>query len=165
MSRSLAPVVVADASPLIGLAKIGKLKLLEALFQQLLIPGAVEGELCLDSGRPGARHLAEAKMAGWLVTKQVFDVPKHLTFTVDQGEAEAITLAIQESALLLIDESKGRLAATSEGVRIFGTGAMLIRAKERGLIDCVSELLIELTEIGYHFSIALQQEILKRAGE
>jgi predicted nucleic acid-binding protein len=79
-----------------------------------------------------------------------------LTFTVDQGEAEAITLAIQESALLLIDESKGRLAATS---------AVLIRAKELGLIDSVGEVLVELTEIGYHFSIALQQQILKRSGE
>lgn len=158
-------IVVADASPLIGLAKIGRLTLLQQLVLQILIPGAVEKELCLDSMRPGSKILAEAKRDGWLVSAQVGEVPHHLTATVNLGEAEAITLAKQESALLLIDESKGRVAASSEGVRIFGTGVVLIRAKSLDLIPTVAEPLKALSEVGYHFSLGLQQEILRRAGE
>lgn len=159
------PLIVADASPLIGLAKVNRLGLLRQLFQGLLIPEAVERELCLDSPRPGARVLAVAKSEGWLTSVSVENVPAHLLATVDPGEAEAITLARRRSALLLIDEWRGRVAATSEGVRIFGTGAVLLRAKERGFLPTVAETLGELTSVGYRLSGALQAEILRRAGE
>ena len=50
-SASRQIVVVADASPLIGLAKIARLDLLQRLFGKVLIPEAVERDLCLGSGR------------------------------------------------------------------------------------------------------------------
>ncbi|MFT4638758.1 MAG: putative nucleic acid-binding protein [Verrucomicrobiales bacterium] len=165
MSETSVRVVVADASPLIGLAKIGRLTLLEQLFQEILIPRGGEKELCLDSTRPGSKNLAEAMKKGWIASVQVGDLPRHLTSTVDLGEAEAIVLAKQELALLLVDETKGRVAATSEGLKIFGTGAVLILAKASGLIPTVAEPLRELSGVGYHLSIALQKEILRRAGE
>jgi predicted nucleic acid-binding protein len=159
------PVIVADASPLIGLAKIGQLDLLRRLFGELWIPEAVERELCLGSSRPGSQVMAEAVAAGWIKSKKVSNIPGYLLAVVDRGEAEAITLAKQESGLLLIDESRGRTASVSEKVVIFGTGAVLLRAKSLGYIPDVSEPLRQLSEAGYRLSARLCQEIRRRAGE
>ncbi len=156
---------MADASPLIALARIERLGLLQQLFGKVLIPKAVERELCLDSGRPGSRTLSAAKQDGWVQTEDVREAPSALKSTVDQGEAEAIILAKRHSALLLIDETRGRAAARSEGVRVFGSGTVLIRAQQEGLVPKVAPELRKLSAAGYHLAISLQKEILRQAGE
>jgi len=157
--------VVADAGPLIGLARIGRLELLRHLFRHVLIPDSVAVELCMGSGLPGATALAAAKDKGWLKILPVTDVPAHLSAAVDRGEAEAIVLAKRKAAPLLIDESSGRTAARSEGVIVFGTGAVLIRAKEAGLILDVRHDMDALLQARYRMSNALRTKILQLAGE
>lgn len=165
MKRSLSQVVVADAGPLIGLAIIGGMPWLEKLFQGVLIPEAVEAELRLGSDMPGAVALAASRRQGWLKVAQVVDIPARLTNTIDLGEAEAIMLAKQNAALLLIDEIRGRMAARSEGVQVFGTGAVLLKAKEFNFIRNVRPNLDLLTQAGYRLSSSLQREILRLANE
>lgn len=164
-SASRPVVVVADASPLIGLARIARLGLLKQLFAQVLIPKAVERELCLDSGRPGSQVLSAARHEGWIEVEEVSGVPAALEATVDQGEAEAITLAKRHAALLLIDETRGRAAARSAGVLVFGSGTVLIKAKQEGFLTEVAPELGNLSAAGYHLSLSLQKEILRQAGE
>ncbi|MFB1486567.1 MULTISPECIES: hypothetical protein [unclassified Thiocapsa] len=53
-------IVVADAGPLIALARIERLALLFALYGSVVVPGAVLAELCVGSDRPGARVLSAA---------------------------------------------------------------------------------------------------------
>lgn len=165
MKRLPRQVVVADTGPLIGLAVIGGLSWLEKLFQEVLIPEAVEEELRLGSDMPGAVALAAARRQGWLKVAQVADVPDYLTSTIDLGEAEAIMLAKRNVALLLIDESRGRMAARSEGVQVFGTGTVLIKAKECKFIRNVRPHLDMLAQAGYRLSAALRHEILRLANE
>jgi len=165
MKLSKSTTVVADAGPLIALAIIDRLDLLRRLFRCVLIPNAVATELHLGSSRPGAQALAAARHAGWLAVVPVPDVPDRLLATVDRGEAEAIVLAQRESALLLIDESRGRTAARSENVRLFGTGAVLVRAKEKRLIPEVRTELDALQKAGYRISNVLRAEIVRLAGE
>jgi predicted nucleic acid-binding protein len=114
---------------------------------------------------PGARALAAARDQGWLQVVRVVDVPARLLAAVDRGEAEAIVLAKQKRAPLLIDESRGRIAAASESVRVFGSGVVLIRAKEQGLIHEVGPALDALSKAKYRLSYALRREILRLAGE
>lgn len=158
-------IVVADASPMIGLAIIGALPWLEKLFREVLIPDAVAAELRLESDMPGAKALADARKQGWLKMVSVIDIPSNLLATVDGGEAAAITLAKQKRLPLLIDESRGRVAARSEGVRIFGSGAVLLKAKERQIIRHVQPHLDALTRAHYRLSEQLRREILRLAGE
>jgi predicted nucleic acid-binding protein len=158
-------VVVADAGPLIGLAKIGSIELLHRLFGSVLIPEAVAAELHLDTPLPGALALNLARKQGWLKIQEVSAVPRRLLETVDRGEAEAITLASSRHARLLIDERIGRAAAKAEGVTIFGTGAVLIKAKQAGLITSVRTELKALTDYGYRLSDALQRELLRLVHE
>jgi predicted nucleic acid-binding protein len=165
MRGSASTAVVADVGPLIGLAKIGRLDLLRRLFRRVLIPGGVETELRIESSRPGSLALAAAREAGWLAVVPVPHVPARLLAVLGRGEAEAIVLAERESALLMIDESRGRVAARIEGVRIFGTGAVLIEAKRRKLIQEAGPVLDALQDAGYRISSALHTEISRLAGE
>ena len=57
-------VVVADAGPLIGLARIDRLSVLASLYGCVLIPELVLAELQVDSDRPGARALSAALAQG-----------------------------------------------------------------------------------------------------
>lgn len=57
-------IVVSDATPLIALAKIGQLRLLQELFGGILIPRMVYDEVVTNSsGRPGAD---EIRLAEWI---------------------------------------------------------------------------------------------------
>ena len=157
--------IIADTGPLIVLAIAGELQLLQHLFEQALIPEAVCGELCIRSSRSGAAALAAALNAGWLKTVTSDPPAKRLLHTLDRGEAEAITLAGSTSLPLLIDETRGRIAARREGIRIFGTGSLLLQAKRQKLIPLVEPILNRMQESGYRISTPLRNEILKRAGE
>lgn len=161
----MSQIVVADAGPLIALARTGHLPLLKHLFKRVLIPKAVADELELSSDRPGARTLAQAiTPRGWLVVKPVH-VDRPLTLALGPGETEAILLASHENALLLIDDRKGRRAATSAGIKVIGTGRVLIAAKHQGLLESVSDALDQLAEAGYRISDALVQRLRELAGE
>ncbi len=109
-------------------------------------------------------------VAGWLEEKGIDT--DHLTRLpatprLDEGEREAITLALDTpGTLLLIDEIKGRAVATRLGVAVTGTIGVLLKAKQRKLIPAVRPLLDELrSQTNYHLSPALVAAALKAADE
>ncbi len=64
-----------------------------------------------------------------------------LTLTLGQGEAEAIVLAQECRAdLILLDEKLGRAAAEHLGLRVTGLIGVLIEAKRRGFVDDAAAL-------------------------
>lgn len=160
--------VIADAGPLVGLAKIGTLGILRDLYQEILIPPAVFDELRVSESRPGSGALLEAVRLQWLicVKPQPTQDLQSLRLLVDPGEAEAIVLAAQRAArFLLIDDKQGRTLAKSRGLRIVGTGGVLLAAKEHKLIERVSPVLEQLAAGGYRLSVSLVKVILQLAGE
>ena len=159
--------IVADAGPLIRLAVAGRVDILHALFEQILIPQAVLEELQLEASRPGSFALSKAKDAGWLCSEDVpesTDMAK-LAELLDRGEAEAIVLAQSKAARLLIDERKGRVVARRRGVTVIGTGGVLLLAKREDVIAQIAPVLDELASHGYRLSDGLQRELLDLAGE
>ena len=91
---------------------------------------------------------------------------KTLLSTLDKGEAEAIALAKQEASdILLIDELLGRKIAKKHGLKVIGTGGILVEAKRRGLIPLLKPMLDELIKYRYRIDVNLYNEMLKRAGE
>jgi predicted nucleic acid-binding protein len=99
------PEAISNASPLIQLAKIGKLSLLAQLHPRVLIPTAVHREVVTaGGGRPGAEAVARAVADGWLVPAAAPEdrVLKMLREQLDGGEAEAIRLALEPPPVVVL---------------------------------------------------------------
>lgn len=160
-------VVVADAGPLIGLARIRRLDILHALYGSILVPAQVLGELRIDEQRHGSQELFDALESDWIDSVDVeIDTAEPLARLLDPGETAAILLAEQHRArFLLIDEVRGRHIAHSRNIPVVGTGGVLIAAKRSGLIDRVAPILEQLGDQGYWLSKGLRQRLLELAGE
>jgi predicted nucleic acid-binding protein len=159
-------IVVANSGPLIALARIGHLDLLQSLYGQLRIPPAVRDEVIASGrGRPGA---VEVDSAPWIQTVKTRDATavQLLRERLDAGESAAIVLAIELRAdLLLIDEARGRRVAEARGLSQIGTLGTLLLAKKRGLVTAVTPLLDALTAAGFRLGPELYQAVQRLAGE
>jgi predicted nucleic acid-binding protein len=158
-------IVVSATSPITNLAAIGQLDLLRQIYGRVIVPEAVFQELTAVGGHhPGA----VAQQLDWIETRAVSNrlLVNALRVELDKGEAEAIALAQELAAdLLLIDEHLGRAAATRLGVRIIGLLGVLIEAKHRGLIQEIKPLVDTLMSLGFHVKQDLYQRVLQAAGE
>jgi len=160
--------VVADAGPLIGLARVGLLDLLRLLYGTVLIPIQVLDELQISEDRPGSLALRAAVQAGWLQSVLVASSEEleALGLALGAGEASAILLAGQSPCrFLLLDERRGRAVAKRRDLRVVGTGGVLLTAKQQGLLDRVSVALDRLAGSGYRLAPELRNQILILAGE
>ncbi len=93
------PGTVSNSTPLIHLAKIGKLELLRDFFGTVLIPQAVFDE-CVTEGR-GYEDAMLLSQTRWLTVKPASGVNlvKLLNVDLDRGEAEAIVLALEQHTI------------------------------------------------------------------
>ena len=160
--------VVADTGPLIALARVGHLDLLNRSYERVVVPPAVHAEFALDSDRPGARVLAGAFDAGRITVEAVTDLAlgRELARVLGPGEAEAIALAEQEGArFLLVDDARARRIARSREISIVGVAGILLAAKARREVAAVGPILDALTNVGYRLSPRLIAGVLARAGE
>ena len=160
-------VVVADTGPLIALAFVKLLPPLPEMFTTVYVPAGVVREATQDDSKPGAREIRLALDNGWLVQRSVkiSDVYLDVMDFLDQGEAEALTLAEQLNAVALIDERRGRKVAAKQGISVTGTAAVLILAKQSGEVALIRPLLDTLVQSGYRLSPSLVKEVLRIAGE
>lgn len=161
-------ITVSDASPLIYLGKLEHFELLPRLYNVIQIPLQVERELIC--GIP--RETALTYRGSWLkvVTVVSLDPKGNLLRNyagLHAGEAEAIQLALQsEASLLLIDDSTGARAALECGVKTTGVIGVLLSAKKAGLIKAIAPLLLHLTSrTSFRASHALVKRALTMAGE
>lgn len=94
-------IVVSNTSPIVNLAVVGHLDLLQQLYDRVMIPQAVYDEIVVaGTGQPGA---VEVKTFAWIETGKVADraLVASLQLELDEGEAEAIALAAKLEADLL----------------------------------------------------------------
>ena len=159
--------VVADASPLILLGRLGLLDLLHQLYDRVVAPRAVLDEVLGDGGDlPGSSAVREA---AWL---EIVDVSHEdslwtsLQAEVDMGEAAAVALAKQlEADLLLIDERQGRRLAQQLGLKVRGTLGILVSARREGLLEKLRPILNRLVEEGAWLKPTLVRSVLEAVGE
>lgn len=159
-------VIVADAGPIIALAKLDRLDLFRRLFETVLVPDVVLDECLCDHANPETRTIEAAVKDGILTPQPTDDMPKlSEAGWLDDGEAAAIALAITRGCPVLIDEKRGRTFAKRSGLQVIGTCGLLVQAKRSGAIQAVMPLLDGLDKAGYFLSREIRQETLRLCGE
>jgi predicted nucleic acid-binding protein len=125
--------VVSNTTPIISLLKIGKLEILKDLYNEIYIPQEVFSEI--EAGKHKKYYLNLLELE-WIKIEQIQDRKSIAYFLdLDKGEAEAIVLATESEAdLILLDESLGRFHAKHTGLRVTATIGILVKAKKQGLI-------------------------------
>lgn len=157
--------IIADSSPLIGLARIGQLGLLPQLASRIVVPVAVHAEV--TAARADAPGAAEVAVQAWIEVQAAEALAvAPLLILVGRGEAEAIALAQREpSAVLLMDDLRARKLAQRLGLRRMGTVALLGQAKREGLIPRLKPALDALVAQGIFIRRELIEAALHEAGE
>lgn len=159
--------IVSNTSPIINLAAIGRLDILKKLFNKIIIPEAVYKEIVvIGAGLAGAK---EVENSNWIITRKVDNktLVKAIYEDLDIGEAEALALAIELKAdLLLLDERIGRKIASRFEVSLLGVLGILMYAKQKKEITSVRPLMDELiVKAGFWISTKLYEQVLIDSGE
>jgi predicted nucleic acid-binding protein len=149
---------VVNASPLIVLAKIGRLDLLEWPNRRIVVPGAVADEVLAGPLNDPARN---ALVSGWASERS--DVPPAadvLEWGLGAGESAVLTLARSTpESLAVIDDGAARSCARTLGVPVVGTLGVVLGARNAGRIASASEVLRALRAVG----LRLDSSVVARA--
>src|SRR5688572_18751192 len=108
--------IVSDSGPILSFARADLLDLLEKITGELIIPAAVYDDVVIRGGnRVGAKAVAEAS---WIRLQplQNRSLIGQLPAKLHIGEREAIALAKELDAALLVDEHEARKEAARLGI-------------------------------------------------
>lgn len=162
----MAAIVIADASPLIALARVGGLSWLQELFAEVMLTDVVLAEVLTGRYPATEAPIRQALAAGWLKTVAIPTTDPALP-DLDEGEASSIRLALSCNgpALLLIDERSGRAVAQDLGLSVAGTAAVIGLARQRGLITSARQVFAALHASDFRIAPAVIQAVLDRCGD
>ena len=112
-------IVVSDTSPILNLVAVAKLRLLRDLYAEIVVPPRVQSELfrnAIQRDPSWTRVVAARNQNDVAVLRE----------QLDPGEAEAIVVAAElEAELLLVDEKRGRRIAIDRGLEVTGLSECL----------------------------------------
>lgn len=153
-----------DASPVITLAKAGHLDLLEQLSENLLIPAPVRDEVLHG---PPSDPAWQALRRGWGQIVSPGPVPEAvLEWGLGAGESAVLALTLAgPRRTAVLDDAAARACARTLGVRYLGTLAVVLRAKQAGLIESAATVMVALREAGLRIDEGTLRTALERIGE
>jgi len=155
--------VVANTTPLISLASIGKLELLKDIFGEIIVADAVYNEIKAKQGY-GYSEIDN----DYIKVQSIKGIAYRdfLLTQLDLGETETIILAKEIDAdFVIIDENIAYKIAKSSELNVVRTLSLLLRAKEKELIPALKPLLDEMILKGRWYSQRVYKTILEQAGE
>ena len=155
--------IVSNATPIISLAVIDRLALLENIFSKIYIAEAVYDEIT-SARYPGYKELD----SHFFEVKRINDRESldSLLNDLDLGETESILLASEIKAdALIMDERSGYKIAQKKGLPVIGTLTVLLIAKKRGMIKEVKPVLDQMIQKGRWYSKYVYDYFLRSIGE
>jgi len=156
--------IITNTTPILSLLKIDKLNLLKRLYGGVTVPNAVYEEI--EKGKHKS-YYKDLKQVDWITIEHIKN-PDSLTFFVDldKGEAEVLILAKEQNAdLVILDEIMGRRYAKQLELNLTGTLGVLLKAKKKGIISSIREILKELTEKGTWLNPKLIKKLIDLSKE
>ena len=154
--------VVVNTTPIIALADIGQLDLLQKLYGVIVIPQAVNLEILSDPAR------SFVDVASWIkvVTLNRLDQKSMFSARLHAGEIEVLMLAQEYGAdLLILDDNAAKKTAKYLGFTVTGTMGVLLKAKREGYIEKVKPLMENLIADGFYINPVVQSYVLAEAKE
>jgi predicted nucleic acid-binding protein len=156
--------IIINTSPLLALIKSQQVQFLPQLFQEILLPTAVWQEIMAKPDDVAAIRLQELDWVKRIDNILVIQTVK--AWDLGKGESEVISLAQQRSGYgVVIDDRSARNCAKTLNIPTLGTGAILILAKQVGLINQIKPGIQALQEAGLYLSSNLVDILLSQAGE
>jgi len=151
--------VVSDSTPLNILIRTDLIDVLPELYGSVMIPPAVARELSHENTPQQVRDWI-ASRPGWVGIRTPSSVDE--TVARDRGECEAICLAVELNAdLLLVHDKEARQAAARAGLAITGTLGVIELAAHRNLID-LRQALERIRQTDFFLSDDLIQRAIER---
>jgi len=141
-------IVIADASPLIALARVNGIVWLQDLFGEVVVTTVELREVLTGRFPESEAPIETALAAGWLKSVAVEMADPALP-DLDEGEAASIRLAL----------------AQSFGIRLAGTAALIGMARQRGLIPSAKAVFAQLHASDFRIAPAVIHAVLDRCGE
>ncbi len=153
--------VVVNTAPLLFLSRINRLPILHK-FGSIWTPEAVIAEI--RDKQDEATGFVEQALKGLLIIKPVEDknLLAVLTMELGIGEAEVITVAIEQKAdWVLLDDQDAR----RYGLKVIGTLGLLAWARKKGFIGSLKQEIEKLCDAGIYATDELVDGLLREAGE
>lgn len=152
--------MISNTSPIIFLAKIGRLDLLENIYGKIKITEEIKEELlCKD--KPDTETVKEAIQQGKIIIESS---NKTLNLSLGKGESSAISLAVELKEPLIIDDYQGFKVAQSLNIKTFRTTSVIFLAVKKKLLTKKEalEIIDKIIEEGYYISTRYYKEILDK---
>lgn len=132
--------VIVNSTPLIVLCRIGKLNILKAMYEEIIIPSAVFREVTAKDDSV----CVQIESAGeWVHIEQIKDYSEKKMYKakLHDGEVEVMILAQEQNAdLVILDDNAAKKTAKYLGLIVTGTLGVLVKAKRQGIIEEVRPL-------------------------
>jgi len=109
----------------------------------------------------------EVKQGLWIKRATLRDrsLLENMPSKLSRGESEAIALAKELGAHLLVDELEARKEASRLGINYFGSLRIIKEAKDRGVISKAKAVLDDLIASSTYLDDTLYQRFLREMGE
>jgi predicted nucleic acid-binding protein len=152
-------IVVSDTSSICYLLLINRVDILQTLYSVVIIPQAVANELSASEAPSVVKNWI-AHPPSWLQI-QLIETPHSTELsTLDPGEREAILLAEQLSAdLVVLDDKAARRIAGERRLRIIGLLGILKEAARIGSLD-LETTFEQLRDAGFWVAPSLLARLL-----
>ena len=158
--------IVCNSGPLIALGILARLDILKFLFDEVLVPEAVQKEI--EQGGIKLSGLENFRRADWIRIVPLKEKRDELLESLlDVGEAAVISLAREQKAtLVLIDERKARKVARDiYGLKPIGTARILVEARRKNLLPDIASQFQKLQQEGYWIHGSIVETALREVGE
>lgn len=142
--------LISNSTAIICLSKINKLDLLKKIFTFVVIPYSVKDEV-LVKGKEGYHTINDAVNKGWI---KVVNPKKRIDLGLGAGENDAINLAIERKAIIILDDAYAIKAAKAFNISFIRTTTIIFMAIKKKLVNKNEAISIinQLIEIGYYIS-------------
>ena len=155
--------IVINASPLILLHKADIEFLLPALFSSIFVPDGVMQEISVHEEDEVANRIRS--MSDFTICSVALE-PLVQAWDLGKGETDVISFAYHDPTHLpVLDDSAAKACCRAFGLRVLGTGAILILGKQDGLLSSVREPLEIMRAKGMWIADSVIDLLCKRAGE